>query len=148
MKITELEPTIEGRYGKAWVMMTGKMHDEDTTVKGFVVEASWAHPLWKHYNISIISLAEVEGVRSAEIRLPNATHEVFVIALNPDHIPEVDKVNHILTPINFTGQFIADSDEQAMLILDDTVTDVINGTLSPDTDFRSMWRLRFPEVGE
>lgn len=151
MKITETTPTLEGPHGKAWEKdlesMRKKYPDiQDTTVKAYVVEAAWAHPFWKHYFIGVISFADVEGIEPAEIRLEGATHEIIVVALNPDEIPTVDDNDAFLTPINFTGQFKATTDEAASELLKFTVYEILNGILSPDTDFTCCWVQRFNET--
>ncbi len=81
----------------------------------------------------------------AKIMLPGATHEMFLFALDPDHVPEIDKRLHLLTPANFGGQWIAGSDNAAVEYIKSIVSEVCDGALSPDTDFRSMWVERFSD---
>jgi hypothetical protein len=82
-------------------------------------------------------------VPPATIHQPGATHEICVTALHPDRRPTLNGSIYPLTPINFAGQFIASSDEDASQRTEAEVVEVINGVLSPDTDFIGMWIQRF-----
>jgi hypothetical protein len=148
--IMNTEPEYTGIAGKAWVLDREeflKKHPGDAvaTIKSWIVNCPTAHPVWSNYLIAVISLAEFPGVAPAEIRMPNATHEIMVIALNPDIIPTLNDEVHFLTPINFSGQFIIKNDEGAVDRLDQVVHLVCDGKLNPDTDARGQWERLFPQ---
>jgi len=149
--IHECKPDLEGPHGKAWKMddqLLYKRHPnsslaKETTVCGYIVEAVWAHPLWKYYSVNCVSLKNIPGLSPAIIRMPGATHEIMVYALNPNYVPTIDDFIHILHPCNFAGQWYAASDEIAAQKVEETVKEIINGGLSPDTDFIRDWVKRF-----
>lgn len=46
---------------------------------------------------------------------------------------------HVLSPLNFAAQFIAENDDAAAARIRDAVQRICDGTLSPDDDFRWQW---------
>lgn len=147
-------PDFTGPHGRAWSAPLPDERataDEDATVAMWVVEAEWAHPAWHSYVIALIHLRPIAGVRPPIIHLPGATHEMMVAALSPDHSrnPLIDGTAASLpwlSPMNFVGQFRALTDAAAMERLEGTVREVIDGQLSPDTDFRRAWEARYGDA--
>ena len=142
-------PDLIGIAGKAWKQdLEGyrKLHPEeaDGALCGWIVFDPCAHPLWHYYLVCCVFLRAVPGVPPAKINLAGATHEIFVIAFDPDQkrIPLNDPPR-MLTPINFAGQWISESDEQAIAKVEGAVMEIVRGTLSPDTDFIQQWVQRF-----
>lgn len=90
-----------------------------------------------------ISLREVPGFPPAHINMHGATHEIMVYALNPEHAIDLASSPRFLTPCNFVGQFIQPSDDEAAALIEQTVRDVIDGRLNPDTDYAQWWIQRF-----
>lgn len=146
-------PNREAAHGKAWQMdMTairrkhGKKPGEDATIAQWVVECRWAHMIWHNYWLSVIHLRPTKQLPTPKIILPGATHEIWVFALTPDIAPNLENNwPNRLVPGNFSGQFIAATDIDAEAILEKTVQDIIEGKLSPDTDFRREWVRRFSD---
>lgn len=154
MKLPVTTPDRKGPHGLAWKhdlaaieqKHLGKLRaPAELTVASWVVHAPYAHPVWHSYLIACVSLRNVAGVPPAKINLPGATHEVMVYALNPDHPVTIDDLPHVLQPANFHGQFIEPSDEAAAARVDQTVQDVIDARLSPDTDYARHWIHRFSD---
>ena len=138
-------PTLAGVYGKAW-NWTGKQKWDGvphSQVDMWIINAPYAHPVWANYVLSLIHLRNVDGLEPAHISLPGATHEFYLYALNPDGMFSNDGNPRVLTPINFSAQFIAEDDEAAKLLMRRTVQDVIDGLLNPDTDNTQSWIRRF-----
>lgn len=148
-------PDLDGAFGRAWV------HDidgtlarhgnprstvpRDLTVAAWIVCAPYAHPFWSHYSVICVSLRDVPGCQPPVIRMAGATHEVIVHALNPEHEPAIDDYPRLLLPPNFVGQFIEPSDEAARERIRQTVQDVIDAKLNPDTDYTRHWIHRFSD---
>jgi hypothetical protein len=155
----EHPPTLVDAHGEAWQIdvarsraLAGENEESDSTVALWIVYAPWAHPFWSYYFIGAIHLRPIPKLPPAKINLPGATHEVIVFALSPDFVPDpVDsKKNRRLSPVNFVGQWIVpdrpnpvDLDRGAREKIDGVVLEIIRGKLSPDTDFRHQWVLRF-----
>lgn len=147
----EKTPDIEGVYGRAWKQDFESFKRRnpglpaDSSVCGWIVSAPWAYPLRSCYMIACVSLKDSPGLQPAKVMLPGATHEVFVVALDPEQkrIPLNDSPK-MLRPVNFAGQWVAASDDDARLKIEGCVKEiVIHATLSPDIDFIRQWVDRF-----
>lgn len=147
-------PTTVGPYGRFWetdrVAYRKNFPEqctEDTTVAAFIIEAPWAHPMWHSYMLAAGHLRDVPGVKPAHISLPGATHEMWLFALNPEYPrePVIAGTGHMrfLQPLNFVAQFIATSDGMARERMLKTAEEIIDGKLSPDTDYIKWWAERF-----
>jgi hypothetical protein len=145
-------PDLTGPNGRAWksdIAAVARRYPggppHELTVVSWVVEARWAHPLWHSYFLCAISLREVPGWPPAQINLAGATHEVMLYALDPNHKRALNDRHRYLQPSNFHGQWKAESDEAAAAFIEETVKLILNGQLSPDTDFRRDWIARFSD---
>jgi hypothetical protein len=148
--VEDVKPDLQGSHGKAWRADLAAVARRrpggpppELTVASWILSAPYAHPIWHSYTIGAVSLRDLPGVPPARIHLAGATHEVMVYALNPDFRRAVNAPAHLLQPSNFHGQWIAESDAGATRFIEETVQLVIDGRLSPDTDFRRNWIARF-----
>ena len=148
--VEDLEPALTGASGRAWrvdvaAVARGRRESPppELTVAAWIVHAPYAHPMWHSYAIAAVSLELVPGWPPAKINAPGATHEVMVYALNPEHRRAINAPSHYLTPANFHGQWRAADHAAAARYVEETVQLVIDGKLSPDTDFRRDWIARF-----
>lgn len=134
-------PDLEASHGKAWELD----HDpKSAVVSSWVVLCPWAHPLWAFHVVSMVSLADIEGLPPAKINEPGMTHEILVMAVNPDwqmkdkkHLPDY------LQPMNYVGQIKCDSDAEAEKRAELAVQEIIEGKLNPDSDGIQQWIARF-----
>lgn len=144
--INNTAPDING-FGRAWRWEASRAAKDDKAgLAQWIVNAAWAHPIWPNYCVTVIHLRDLPGQeKPANINLPGATHEVMVIALNPEHVPslEPDAGLKYLTPLNFRGQFVAESDEAAVARVQKDVEDICAGLLNPDTDGTQQWVARY-----
>lgn len=145
-----IEPELKGAMGRAWqfdrVAILAKHPSKvppELTLESWAVHAAYAHPIWHSYVIALISLRDMPGAPKCVINLAGATHELMVYALNPDHPIDLEDRPKLLTPANFVAQFIAESDAAAEQRIRETVQDVIDGKLNPDTDYTRHWIHRF-----
>ena len=143
------DPTvIEGAIGRAWIMpIEPRTPDQTATLATWIVHAPWAHPIWSQYAVTLIHLRDIQGVKPAHKYDPRATHEVQVWALDPEarlRPGDPPKPRMLLTPQNFVGQWNAQDDECAKTHIENVVRAIVNGRLSPDTDFRAAWKRLFP----
>jgi len=148
------KPDYTGTHGRAWRMdlaailvkqmaQHGKAPPLELNVCGWVAHAPYSHPIWPSVAINCISLRDVPGWPPATIHLQGATHELFVGAINPEVDVRLDETPDILRPLNFAGQFICASDDDARERVEQAVRDICDGTLNPDSDNRSAWGDRF-----
>jgi len=147
-------PDITGSHGRAW-RVDHEAHrrrslrgpDADAGVVTWVVEATWAHPLFHSYVLDLVHLRPLPDGRETKIYLHGATHEMILHALNPDTPREPfilgDAPASWLQPVNFAAQLVRPDDAAATATIEDAVRDICAGTLNPDTDAISMWAHRF-----
>lgn len=86
-------------------------------VKAWLLTLPGHHPLWQHYCLSVISLADIPGVPPAVKQFPEATHEILLMAMNPecDPAPDAPEEFQYLSPVNYVKQIDVVSDEIAIL---------------------------------
>lgn len=143
-------PALIGSAGKAWrvdldaIRRIAKAEPEnDASVVYWVIEAPWAHAFWHSYMLVLVHLRPLKDGRPTKFHLPNATHEMWLNALDP-FVPREPTIREgapwcPLTPDNFAAQFIAPDDAAAMSRIERDVKRICDGTLSPDTDFIRDW---------
>jgi hypothetical protein len=150
----EIEPVLRGDHGRAWLCDTSvglvKMNlkpEQDATICHWVVEAPAAHPAWHSYSLHCQHLRPMPG-HEIKFYLDGATHEMVVFALNP-RLPRRGMIEdgivagRWLTPPNFAVQFIESNDDDACERVKKAVQEILDGKLSPDTDYRAVWAARF-----
>jgi hypothetical protein len=147
-------PDLNGHRGCAWRLdvpaIARRKPDAppaELTVAGWIVYAPYAHPAWHSYMIAGVSLRVHPNWQPPHIRKPGATHEILVVALNPEHPTAINDHPRILTPLNFVAQLIETDDQAAAARIEATVQDVIDGVLNPDTDYIRHWIHRFGDDG-
>lgn len=148
--LPQQQPDMVDAHGRAWRLDLATIAAKrpngpppELTVAGWIVHAPWAHPVWHSYLVAAISLRKIDGWPAAKINLDGATHEVLVLALDPDVPLAIDQNPRPLMPANFMGQFIEPDDAAAAARIERTVADICRGALSPDTDFVRHWIHRF-----
>lgn len=138
---------LSGDFGKFW-----EMHVEDKTdprmaawVGGWTLFAPSYHLMWYWYMIGLVALRDVPGVDKAKKVSENMTHELMIFALDPmvDRRVQVNKRQDFyrLEPVNVVAQFEAKSDAEAREKVETLLKMIGRGHFSPDSDFRSHWRL-------
>ena len=146
-------PTLTGPRTRAWRyditisfdgIPPGTPH---ATIVQWLIEAPWAHPMWHSYFLSLVHLRPVLGsTHETLFYLNGATHEVTLMAVDPEWEPTSLTSNplaHCLMPMNYAGQFIEPTDQSAEARVRAAVQDVVDGVLSPDTDYLKEWCDRF-----
>jgi hypothetical protein len=156
--VPQTTPDKSSAYGAAWKIDMDSIRADhpdkvDSTVAAWIVFAPWAHPAWCCYAIMAIHLRPTDGLKDPVIRLPTATHEVWVYALDPDREPDLrNPIKTYLTPANFVGQWTSqvrrnpvDLDRDAARKIELHIDEILAGELSPDTDFIQEWVVRFSD---
>lgn len=136
-----IEPDLRGTHGCAWINPRRPAPDKPNLGQ-WVLYVPGAHPVWHSYALSLCHLRDLPGYRPALRNLPGATHELSLSALDPRRASELWTCIYGLTPQNFVAQMI-ETDESALARMMQTVRDVIDGRLNPDTDNRAQWIARF-----
>lgn len=131
---------------KAWRLTLPEGH---TTLGSWLVHVPGAHPFWSWWLMSVVHLREVEGVPVVR-QYPEAEYEFLILAINPDAEDGLDPDDWppttandepwMLWPPDVVEQFHGVDDETAKNILDLGVAAVMDGAVSPDSDYRRWWR--------
>lgn len=87
--------------------------------------------IWSNYCMTGCSLADFPDVPPAKKHFPQATHEIQVMAIDPDFPKEnLDKGGIApLTPMNYVVQLAADSDDKVVVLLEKLAVMFVNGQL-------------------
>ena len=145
-------PDLTG-VGRAWRIDTAPgARREPAHVAGlrsYLLNGPW-HPAWSWWLIGCVHLRPIEGVPPAHLTYPEAEYELQILSLNPDRPVNVDEaeatgdwgdksIPKFLTPPDLVYQFHGVTDAQAGQIADSVLRAIVDGGMSPDSDFRSSW---------
>lgn len=141
-------PDLEG-YGRAWKVECpdALAHQREAACGQWLVHAPHGHPWWPWYAVQAVHLRPLEGQPPAALQFPGASHELLVVALDPDKpLPEVKRwgspdtppMCH-LEPVDQCVQFIVADDDQARQVCELVVRHIVLDGQSPDQDFRAYW---------
>jgi hypothetical protein len=122
-----------GRYGCKFLLPPPAERPNPDTVAS--MPCRWAlhlprdHAFWADYSLCCCSLADFPGVQPAHKEYPEATHELQVFANDPARREGLWKNGSIapLSPANYIVQFTVASDDEALLIMEEVATWLING---------------------
>lgn len=132
-----------GQYARrAWKTNFEHTVETSATLSSYLVHCPNLHAFWSYWWVSLIHLREVEGIQPAVRDFENAEHEISVYAQNPEIEPDPDsmKTVAVLLPVDVTEQVHGLTDGEAVDVLQMLVERVIDGSLSPDSDFRRFWK--------
>lgn len=137
-------PDFKGPCGSAWRVALPTQHerpDTTATLAMWLLTIPAAHPAWHSYAMAVIHLRDIPGVRPAVKRIPDATHEVMLLALDPGKdLPDPDDGDNfrpaLLLPPNLEEQMPALSDAQAVSLAESLARGFVDGMANPDTDAR------------
>lgn len=135
-------PEFTGPFGQAWrfdLDAIERKHGVHCALASWLVRCPTAHPFWHSYEVSVQHLRPTPAFPKPIVYLFGATHEIFVFALDPRVEADLTDAPARLFPCNFVGQWIADGDESAVARVQQTVEDIVNGRLNPDTDALRQW---------
>lgn len=106
----------------------------------WLISAPSYHPIWSQYVMSIVSLEDHPALGPAFKKFDGATHELLVLAIDPDHPQTVETVRQhclsgklpYLKPVNIAEQFECTDDEIRRVCWLAAMA-VVNGQLNPET---------------
>lgn len=128
----------QGAYGTAVRCDLPDRPDAAETVCQWLLTAPGYHPLWTQYALIVVRLRDdVPGFPPPHRQFDGATHELLVLALQPDHprTPEsfaAGEPLRFLQPVNHAHQFEA-TDAEMEDLADLAAQGVVHGVLNPET---------------
>lgn len=145
---------VSGPYGKAeWIPFDRTDPRAAETVTSYLVTAPGYHPAWDRYLLLVVRLRDdVPGFPPPIRQFDGATHELTIMALNPDGQYIRDKVTEcmangsglrFLEPQSLSLQFIA-TDEEMDDLAEWACIGICQMAMSPEkvhnyADHKSMW---------
>lgn len=138
-------PDLQGPYGRAWCAPDSVLRNPTKAGLGaWLVDAPNSHPIWPWHLVTMIHLRDCAGLPPAQKRYPGAEYEFGIIAIDPDRAPNPDPDAWeggypILHPPDVIEQFHGVDDATARHILGLAIRCIVDGKLSPDSDYRRAW---------
>lgn len=120
----------------------------ESTVATWFVNGPF-HPHWAWWVVLCIDLINRPGLPPPHLQYPGAEFEVLILSISPDWKPDVDaKPGQVpyLTPPDLTYQFDGIPREKAEEIVGLMVEAIVQGAISPDSDYRERWRQHLDET--
>ena len=123
---------FSGPFGTATeVILKSDVLDHGAHIGTWLLHCPGQSPAWEHYMLSAVHLRPIPGEsKPATIKVPGATHEFLVLALNPERTPTPDNPPwpH-LTPANVVEQVELPDDAAAAELLALCAQAVVDGVL-------------------
>lgn len=128
---------IMGATGKMWPMRLPPESqrptpDQAATLAAWMLKIPGWNPAWDMYCLSVVHLRDIPGASKPPfLKFPEATHEILLVALDPQHAPDPEQPFHlkILTPVNVTEQFTVSTDLQAVQLCEKVAYACLEGKL-------------------
>jgi hypothetical protein len=133
---------LEGTHGTAEAVPVPDIPQAEETLCTWLLTAPMAHPLWSQYMLCVVRLRDLPGFPPPHRQFDGATHELIVVALNPEYgtltVKDMERFQRgagglpYLTPQNIAHQ-IEGTDEEASRLAEMSALAVVNGWLTPET---------------
>jgi len=106
--------------------------EQAATVACWWLDCPGQSPAWRHYLLAVVHLRPIDGQEhDPVITVPGATHEVMVVALNPEANPDPEDTATwwFLRPHNVMEQIELPDDEAAIQLAEHAAHAVVKGVL-------------------
>lgn len=139
--LTGRETSFSGGRGRAELVPMPDIPQIAETVCTWLVTAPHAHPAWSQYMLGTVRLRDLEGFPPPKRHFTGATHEINVVALNPEHgrftVAKMQGYYYTgdlpcLLPVNIAHQIQA-TDEEARMLAGYAAWGICHGVLWPET---------------
>ena len=134
--IVQIGRRISGPAGKASEVLMHSVRplhvDQTGTLATWFLDCPGQAAVWRCYGLSIVHLRPIPGEsRPARLAFPGATHEMILVAFDPDESPEESRPRswRILSPLNVSHQVILPSDAAAVMLLGEAAREIVFGRL-------------------
>lgn len=116
----DIPDQIIGPYGTARRIPQARLKRRPSTLDTWLIDAPYWHPWWSQYVLVPSTLADLPEHPPAVRHRDGTTHEITVLALDPDHPTSVQRLLidplHYMEPASVCEQFVALEDRQAVEI--------------------------------
>ncbi len=142
------EAPLKGPGGTAWrIPAVIKRPEQEACLASWLVNVPGAHAFWSYWQVSICHLRPIEGATEPlEKVYPEAGYEFSILTIDPEKCPNptIESIfehglSHLVPP-DVVEQFHGVSDPVALMIARAGVNEIVAGNISPDQDFRSVWK--------
>lgn len=138
------DPDLQGPCGKAWLLrLSNARPDQAAGIASWLVNRPGAHPLWQWWLVGVTHLRDLPGVKPAFKKYSDAEYEFIIYSIDPESCPsptpDDPKGYPMLKPVDVIEQFHGITDKDASRLCESAIRVIVNGNLSPDQDFRSVW---------
>ena len=125
--------SLSGPAGTALevIPVTPLVPEHAATVAAWFLTCPRQSPLWERYVLSVVHLRPMPGVPAPQLVFEGATHELDLLALDPDPDPQANRPEtwRFLMPVNYSGQLRLPSDDAARDLLVRAAQAVVDGQL-------------------
>lgn len=138
-------PDQMGKAGQAWRLVAS---NPIACLEGWLVQRPGAHPLWEWWVASVVHLREEPGLPPAAKSYPKAQYEFQIRTLDPEFRADPDLWDlgyRFLEPADVIEQFHGVTDDQARFVCTESVRRIVDGGISPDSDYRSSWSIEIQD---
>ena len=141
------DPTYTGPAGQAWLIpneSTDPSHQ--ASLASWIVNVPGAHPFWAYWMVAVCHLRPLPGVKPALKKYEEAEFEFLIATIDPELCPNptpeyaLSEGLRFLTPIDVAEQFHGVTDHDAIRVCEGAIRAILQGAMSPDQDYRSVWR--------
>ena len=126
-----MSEALRGPKGTAEPMtIPNSKPDHEGHLAGWLIASRETGMPWWQFQLSVVHLRPIAGARPAVFRFRGATHEVVLLAYDPEREVTADGVKQggYLQPYNFCAQFVT-TDEKAIALAEHLVRLALDGTL-------------------
>jgi hypothetical protein len=148
-------PDLKGACGRVWKLpLWVRSPEQEATLAVWLVHAPGSHPWWPWKEVCLIHLRDLPEVKPAHKKYPEAEYELLILSIDPIECPNPDpdlsKDGYpLLDPPDVVEQFdVKGSDHDAKRIGDAAMTAIVNGFISPDQDWRSVWSAMIKDTAD
>lgn len=117
--------------------------DTEACLGFWLVNSPHFHPFWSWWYIAMTHLREIPGTRPPRRAYSEAAYEFVILSLDPTRgDPSLESLDFAFLDPPDVVEHLSEgiSDSQALSIGEAAVRAICLGQLSPDQDYRSLWR--------
>jgi hypothetical protein len=147
------DPTLTGPAGRAWLITKeSDVLAHQASLASWIVNVPGAHPFWSYWMVAVCHLRDIPGVKPAIKQYPSAEYEFLIASIDPERCPDPTTEQALaeglplLSPIDVAEQFHGVKDQDAFRVCEAAIRAIVNGQVSPDQDYRPIWKTLIRET--